>query len=186
VTQLEILPKPPEARQPGDLWPDYPNVLRTSSSHEEGGRREWAVQTRRFLGSEGRVTTLECVRVEWAKEAASDKPSPKEIPGTTFTVAADLVLLAMGFVSVERQPLAEALGLRTTPRGAIETTADPSTSLGMPPPTGLHYQTSVPGVFAAGDARQGQSLVVWAISDGRRAAHAIDEYLMGRSDLPAL
>ncbi len=172
VTQLEILPKPPETRRPGDLWPDYPNLLRTSSSHEEGGRREWAVQTRRFLGRNGQVTGLECVRVEWAKAEGTDRPSPKEIPETAFTVDADLVLLAMGFIAPDRHPLLEALGIRANSRGAIDTTPD--------------YQTSVPGVFAAGDARRGQSLVVWAISEGRLAARAIDEYLMGRSDLPAL
>lgn len=171
VTQLEILPKPPEARRPRDLWPDWPNILRTSSSHEEGVRREWAVQTQRFLGRDGRVTGLECVRVEWMKDADTSRMIPRELPGTTFTVEAELVLLALGFLSPERWPLVEALGLRADSRGAIETT---------------DYQTSVPGVFAAGDARRGQSLVVWAIAEGRRAARAIDAFLMGRSDLPAL
>jgi len=209
VTQLEILAKPPETRRPRDLWPDWPNILRTSSSHEEGVRREWGAQTRRFLGRDERVTGLECVRVEWVHPAPSrtdvdrpikvrtadahwsvtklstvscagggvkaegaGRPSPKEIPETAFTVEADLVLLAMGFVGPQRHPLIEALGLRADARGTLETDAD--------------AQTSVPGIFAAGDARRGQSLVVWAIAEGRRAARAIDAYLTGRSDLPVL
>lgn len=170
VTQLEILPKPPEARRPSDLWPDYPQILRTSSSHEEGGQREWSVQTARFLGRDGRVNALECVRVEWSQAPGQPRPVMRQLPGTGMTIAADLVLLAMGFVAPERRPLLDALGVRYDARGNVETDGR-----GM---------SAMPGVFAAGDARRGQSLVVWAIAEGRRAAHHIDAYLMGSSKLP--
>jgi glutamate synthase (NADPH/NADH) small chain len=172
VTQLDILPKPPETRRPSDLWPDYPQILRASSSHEEGGQREWSVQTTRFLGCDGRVNSLECVRVEWIQEPGKPRPAMHELPETGWTVKADLVLLAMGFVAPERQPLLDALGVRYDARGNVETDG--------------HYMSAVPGVFAAGDSRRGQSLVVWAITEGRRAAHHIDTYLMGASELPLL
>ncbi len=172
VTQLEILPKPPEQRASTDVWPNYPQILRTSTSHEEGGQREWAVQTARFLGRGGRVRALEAVRVEWVPPDGQTHPSPREVPGTAFTLEADLVLLAMGFVGAERHPLLEVLGVRSDTRGAIQTDD--------------HYRTSVPGVFSAGDARRGQSLVVWAIAEGRRAAHYLDTHLMGASALPLL
>ncbi len=172
VTQLEILPRPPEQRAPTDVWPNYPQVLRTSTSHEEGGRREWAAQTTRFLGRGGRVQALEAVRVEWVTPAGQTRPSTRELPGTTFTIDADLVLLAMGFVGAERHPLLEALGVRSDARGAIQTDDQ--------------YMTCVPGIFSAGDARRGQSLVVWAIAEGRRAAHYLDAHLMGASALPLL
>lgn len=172
VTQLEILPQPPETRGPRDLWPDYPQILRTSTSHEEGGRREWATQTKRFVGRNGHVAALECVRVAWESAGPAARPAPRELPGTGFTVEADLVLLAMGFVAPERRPLLDALGVRYDARGAIETDEQ--------------YATSVRDVFAAGDGRRGQSLVVWAITEGRRAAHHIDRYLTGSSALPLL
>ena len=172
VTQLEILPRPPERRAPTDVWPNYPQILRTSTSHEEGGQREWAAQTARFLGRGGRVRALEAVRVEWVPLARQTRQAPRELPGTTFTIEADLVLLAMGFVGAERHPLLEALGIRSDARGTIQTDDQ--------------YMTSVPGVFSAGDARRGQSLVVWAIAEGRRAAHYLDAHLMGASVLPLL
>ncbi len=172
VTQIEILPRPPEHRTSTDMWPNYPLILRTSTSHEEGGQREWAVQTTRFLGHDGRVRALEAVRVEWVPPAGQTRPAPRELPGTAFTIEADLVLLAMGFVGAERHPLLETLGVRSDTRGAIKTDD--------------HYMTSVPGVFSAGDARRGQSLVVWAIAEGRHAAHYLDAHLMGASALPLL
>jgi glutamate synthase (NADPH/NADH) small chain len=170
VTQLEILPRPLERRAPTDVWPNYPQVLRTSTSHEEGGQREWAVQTTRLLGRSGRVRALEAVRVEWVAPDAHTRPAPRVLPGTTFTLETDLVLLAMGFVGAERHPLLEALGVTADSRGAIQTDE--------------HCMTAIPGIFSAGDARRGQSLVVWAIAEGRRAAHHLDAYLMGASALP--
>ena len=172
VIQLELLPKPPEHRGPTDLWPDYPKILRASSSHEEGGRREWAVQTKAFLGSGGSVTGLSCIRVEWTEPSPKSRPVMREVPGTEFELEADLVLLALGFVSAEHPPWLTALGVAFDERGHVQTDAQ--------------SMTSVPGVFSAGDMRRGQSLVVHAISEGRRAAHHIDRYLVGHSDLPLL
>ncbi len=173
VVQIELLPQPPERRGARDLWPDYPAILRTSSSHEEGAIREWAVQTQRFLGVQGMVRTLSCVRVEWTQPDPQSRPIMREIPESTFDIDADLVLLAMGFLSPEPQGPITELGLRLDARGNIATDEQ--------------YQTSTPGVFAAGDMRRGQSLVVWAISEGRRAAHFIDAHLIGHpSQLPLI
>mgnify|MGYP001285219062 CR=1 FL=1 len=171
VTQLEILPRPPERENKELVWPYWPLKLRTSSSHEEGAQRDWAVATKAFLGDgRGRVRALHAVYVEWKADAAG-RMQMVEVPGSDFELPADLVLLAMGFVHPVHQGLLEGLGVALDPRGNVA--AD----------TG-RYATSVPKVFAAGDMRRGQSLVVWAIREGRQAAHAVDAFLMGRSDLP--
>ena len=165
ITQFELLPKPPETRAPHTPWPLWPMQLRVESSHEEGGLRDWSVSTTRFTGDEnGNVKKLHAMRVG---------PAPKfePIPGTEFELDVDLVLLAMGFTGPVRNGLVEDLGLKLDQRGNIETNEK--------------YMSSVPGIFAAGDMRRGQSLVVWAIAEGRKAARGLDEYLMGCSKLPA-
>ncbi len=163
VVQLEIMPRPLEKEDKAMSWPHWPVKLRTSSSQAEGAQREFSVMTTRFEGDkDGRVKTLHCVRVD---------PKLKPIDGTGFTIEADLVLLAMGFVSPVHEGLISSAGLELDGRGNVK--AD-----------GREYRTSRPKVFAAGDMRRGQSLVVWAIREGRQAAHAIDKTLMGRTDLP--
>ena len=162
VKQLEIMPMPPMAEDKLLTWPNWPWKLRTSSSHEEGAEREFAVMTTRFSGKNGRVERLHCVRVDGAF---------KPVPGSEFELRADLVLLAMGFVSPVQEGLLSELGVEFDPRGNVK--ADTRA-----------YRTSIEKVFAAGDMRRGQSLVVWAIRDGRQAARAIDEHLMGASVLP--
>lgn len=165
VTQLEIMPKPPEKEDKALTWPDWPLKLRTSSSHQEGVERDWAVLAKRVLGDGETVTGLECVRVEWSGGQM------QEVAGSEFTIPADLILLAMGFVGPKKAGLLEQAGVALSARGNVD--AD----------TGS-YATSVPGVFACGDMRRGQSLVVWAIREGRQAARAVDEALMGASELP--
>jgi glutamate synthase (NADPH/NADH) small chain len=169
VTQLELLPKPPEQPDKMLTWPNWPQKLRTSSSHDEGCERLWAVSTREFVGSGGRVERLSAVQVEWAQ--VDGRWQMSEIPGSEFDRPADLVLLAMGFVSPVHDGLIEQLAVATDQRGNIAATTD-------------DYSTTVPGVFAAGDMRRGQSLVVWAIKEGRQCARAVDQFLMGHSDLP--
>ncbi|HTZ35664.1 MAG TPA: FAD-dependent oxidoreductase, partial [Stellaceae bacterium] len=169
VTQLEILPRPPDRENKALTWPDWPLKLRTSSSQEEGCERDWAVLTKRAVGAGGKVATLECVRVEWAQE--NGRWAMQEVPGSEFTLKADLVLLAMGFLGPRRPGMVEQSGAALDPRGNVQ--ADT-----------FDYQTSVPKLFAAGDMRRGQSLVVWAIREGRQCARAIDEFLMGRTSLP--
>ena len=157
VTQFELLPKPPDERSPSTPWPLWPMQLRVESSHEEGGTRDWSVSTTHFTGdAEGNVKQLHAVRV-------GPPPGFGAMPGTEFTLDCDLVLLAMGFTGPVRKGLVEQLGVDLDQRGNIA--------------TGTDYMTSVPGVFAAGDMRRGQSLVVWAIAEGRKAAEAIDGYL---------
>ncbi|GAB6904591.1 Glutamate synthase (NADPH) small chain [Desulfosarcina cetonica] len=169
VVNFELLPQPPEDRPPAQPWPYWPMRLRTSSSHEEGGERYWNILTKRFVGERGRVTGLETVAVEW--EAEDGRPARfTEIAGSQRVWPVDLVLLALGFVGPEADTLVAQLGLALDERGNLSTGSD--------------HMTSRPGVFAAGDARRGQSLVVWAISEGREAARAVDLFLMGRSDLP--
>lgn len=163
VTNFEIMPKPPETRSPSTPWPAWPLMLRTSSSHEEGGVRDFGVMTERFVGENGRVSEVHCVRVVFEQGKFIKQP------GTEFIVPADLVLLAMGFVSPEPLGLVAQLGAKLDPRGNLSIDAN--------------TMTSVPGVFAAGDCQRGQSLVVHAIADGRRAAAAIDRFLMGQSEL---
>jgi glutamate synthase (NADPH/NADH) small chain len=162
VVNFEIMPQPPLKENKMLVWPDWPLKLRTSSSHEEGATREFSVLTQKFSGENGRVTKLHCVH-------ADDKIKP--IPGTEFTIDADLVLLAMGFVHPVREGMIERLDVALDPRGNVK--ADT-----------VSYVTSVPKVFTAGDMRRGQSLVVWAIREGRQCAHAIDKFLMGESTLP--
>jgi glutamate synthase (NADPH/NADH) small chain len=170
VHQLEILPRPPEQRAADNPWPQYPNVYRVSSAHDEGGERVYAVATQRFVGDErGHVQALEAVRVEPAREGG--RLVFRELPGSGFTLPCDLVLLAMGFTGPERSGLLTELDVRLTERGTVWRDAG--------------WMTSVPGVFAAGDAQRGQSLIVWAIAEGRSAARGIDAYLMGGSELPA-
>jgi glutamate synthase (NADPH) small chain len=170
VTQLEILPRPPERENKALTWPDWPLKLRTSSSQEEGCERDWAVLTKQVLGENGQVTALECVRVEWLKNA-DGRFVMHEIPDSAFTLQADLVLLAMGFLGPRRSGMIEEAGVELDARGNVRAnTAD--------------YRTSVPNIFAAGDMRRGQSLVVWAIREGRQCARAIDEFLIGSSLLP--
>jgi glutamate synthase (NADPH/NADH) small chain len=172
VTQFELLPMPPDPER-NPVWPYWPVRLRTSSSHEEGVDRDWAVTTKQFRGERGQVKALVAARVKWEKDPASGQMKMIEIPGTEFELPADLVLLAMGFVSPVPAML-HAFGVAKDPRGNAKATTDGPGC----------YQTSVPKVFAAGDLRRGQSLVVWAIREGRQCARAVDEFLMGSSDLP--
>ena len=167
VTQFELLPQPPEQEDKPLTWPYWPIKLRSSSSHEEGCTREFAIATKEFLGEKGKVTGLKTVRVEWVNGKMV------EVPGSEQTLKADLVLLAMGFVSPVASIL-EAFGVDKDARGNVRASTDATGG----------YKTSADKVFAAGDMRRGQSLVVWAIREGRQAARAVDEYLMGRSDLP--
>ena len=165
VTQLEIMPKPPEKEDKALTWPDWPLKLRTSSSHEEGVERDWAVLTKRVIGDGETVTGLECARVEWVDGQM------REVVGSEFTIEADLILLAMGFVGPKKAGLLEQAGVELTQRGNVDADTE-------------SYETSVEGVFACGDMRRGQSLVVWAIREGRQCARAVDEALMGVSELP--
>ncbi|WP_226019093.1 glutamate synthase subunit beta [Novosphingobium sp. FKTRR1] len=164
VTQLEIMPRPPEKEDKALSWPNWPLKLRTSSSHEEGVAREFAVLTKRVAG-ENDVTGLECVRVEWVGGKM------QEVPGSEFTLKADLILLAMGFVGPRKLGLLEQAGVELDQRGNVKGNV-------------TDYKTSVENVFACGDMRRGQSLVVWAIREGRQAARAVDEALMGVTELP--
>ena len=168
VAQFEIVPKPPESRAPQNPWPQWSNVFRISSAHEEGGDREFSINTKRFVGENGRVTALETVHVEM--KPVDGRMTFSEIPGTERTFPADLVLLAMGFTGPERPGLLEGLGVELDRMGNVKSDGD--------------KKTSVAKVFAAGDVTRGQSLIVWAIAEGRHAAQSIDEFLMGRSDLP--
>ncbi|MBP7935747.1 MAG: glutamate synthase subunit beta [Phycisphaerae bacterium] len=171
VTQFELLPQPPESRPQSQPWPYWPIKLRTSSSHKEGCERFWSILTKRFIGTDGHVTSLETVDVEWISSGNGSGPKMREIPGSVRTWPADLVLLALGFVGPETGGVVAQLGLDLDPRGNVK--ADETS-----------YMTSMPGVFACGDMRRGQSLVVWAISEGREAARSIDQYLTGQSLLP--
>ena len=170
VTQLEIMPQPPEHENKMLTWPDWPLKLRTSSSQAEGAVRDFAVTTKRAVGQDGQVTALECMRLEWTA-GPDGRLRPTEVPGSQFELKADLVLLAMGFVGPAKTALLEQSGVELDPRGNVKATVS-------------DYQTSVPDIFACGDMRRGQSLVVWAIREGRQCAQAVDAYLMGSSKLP--
>ena len=170
VHQLELMPIPPEERAADNPWPQWPHIFRVSGAHEEGGERLYSVSTQRFSGdANGNVTRLHAVQVEMVKKDGRVTFAP--VPGSDFELAADLVLLAMGFVGPEKGPLLPDLGVTMTDRGNVGRDA--------------RWMTNVPGVFTAGDMQRGQSLIVWAIAEGRSAARAIDEYLMGESQLPA-
>jgi glutamate synthase (NADPH/NADH) small chain len=170
VTQLEILPRPPESRTDEMPWPYWPMILRTSSSHEEGVDREFAVSTRKFTGENGRVDTLHGVRIEWVK-GNDGRMQMQETAGSEFELKADLVLLAMGFVGPEKSGLLADLDVDFDPRGNVACNEQ--------------YASSVPGVFACGDGHRGQSLVVWAIWEGRECARSVDAHLMGETFLPS-
>jgi glutamate synthase (NADPH/NADH) small chain len=165
VTQLEILPTPPDGRPENQPWPTYPMVMRVSSAHEEGGDRVFAVSTEEFVGADGRLTGLRIIEVEWI----DGRPTP--VAETARVIAADLVFLAMGFTGPEHDLLSEQFGVEVDSRGALARADD--------------YSTNVPGVFVAGDAGRGQSLIVWAIAEGRAAAASVDRFLMGESALPS-
>jgi glutamate synthase (NADPH/NADH) small chain len=172
VVQIELLERPPECRPEDAPWPMYPLLLKTSSSHDEGGERHWSVSTKRFTGKDGHVSKLECVRVEFEKTEENTCPVMKEIPGSEFAIDADLVILAVGFVHPEHDGLLEKLEIELDDRGNVKTSEQ--------------YAASVDKIFSAGDMRRGQSLVVWAISEGRQTARCVDEFLMGESDLPRM
>ena len=169
VHQFELLPRPPDTRAPDNPWPQWPNIFRVSSAHEEGGERVYAVSTQRFVGEAGRVTRLDAVMVDMLREGGRLDFRP--VAGSEFTLDVDLVLLAMGFVGPEKPGMLSDLGVKLTERGNVWRDAQ--------------WMTSVPGVFACGDMQRGQSLIVWAIAEGRSAARGVDTYLMGRSNLPA-
>jgi NADPH-dependent glutamate synthase beta subunit-like oxidoreductase len=164
IVQLEILPKPPEDRPPDTPWPNWPRIMRTSSSHEEGCERIWGVETVRLTGTETRVSKIHYCKVEWMQQASGWKI--KEVPGTEFVLDADIVLLAMGFLHVAHDGLITEMGLELDQRGNVAV---------------KNFQTSQPWVFAAGDAINGASLVVRAIDSGRAAAAAINRWLRGNS-----
>jgi glutamate synthase (NADPH/NADH) small chain len=170
VVQLEIMPQPPEHENKALTWPDWPLKMRTSSSQQEGVERDFAVATRRALGQDGRVTALDCARLEWV--AGDDgRMQMREIEGSAFELKADLVLLAMGFVGPRKSGLVEQSAVELDARGNVKANVQ-------------DYRTSDARIFACGDARRGQSLVVWAIREGRQCARAIDAHLMGVSKLP--
>lgn len=171
VTQFELMPKPPAQRTEQMPWPSYPMTLKTTSSHEEGAQRQWAIATKAFLGdANGQLCALQVVDLNWQKGTDGKPAGFEEISGSERTIPCDLALLAMGFVSPQQAGLLEALGVELDARGQAR--ANEQT-----------YQTNIPKVFVAGDARRGQSLVVWAISEGRECARAVDQYLMGESVL---
>lgn len=169
VTQLEILPKPPEREDKALTWPNWPNRLRTSSSHEEGCERLWEIDTLSFEGEEGVIRKINCIKVEWKQQEG--RWIMNRIPGSEFSLEADVVFLAMGFVHPVHEGMIEELGVALDERNNVKADQE-------------NYRTSVEKVFTAGDMRRGQSLVVWAIREGRQCARAVDTYLMGTSDLP--
>jgi glutamate synthase (NADPH/NADH) small chain len=163
------MPKPPEKENKSLTWPNWPNKLRTSSSHEEGCERMWSVDTVSLEGENGQLTKINCVKVEWTHEAG--RWVMNKVPGSEFSIETDLVLLAMGFVNPINEGMLEELGVERDERKNVK--ADT-----------VSYRTSVDKVFTAGDMRRGQSLVVWAIREGRQCARSVDEFLMGSSELP--
>ena len=172
VVQIELLPQPGSCRPENQPWPFYPLLLKTTSSHEEGAARQWSIQTKRFSGKNGTVNKLVCVKLDFSQKDEKSCSIMKEVPGSEFEIEADLVLLAMGFLGPEKSGLLTELGVVLDQRGNVK--------------TGEDFMTSVKGVFSAGDMRRGQSLIVWAIAEGRSAAYSIDNYLMGKSALPRI
>jgi glutamate synthase (NADPH/NADH) small chain len=172
VYQYEILPEPLTERPANNPWPVWPLILRSSAAHEEGGVRDYSILTKRFSGSNGKLEKLHAARIEWGEPDTSGRPVMKEVPGSEFEIETSLVLLALGFLHPQHEGMLEQLGVELDQRGNVK--AD---NLKM---------TSVPGVFTAGDMTRGQSLVVWAIAEGRQAAHGIDRYLMGETSLPSV
>ncbi|MCK5534681.1 glutamate synthase subunit beta [bacterium] len=170
IVQIELLPKPPESRSQDFPWPVYPVILKTSTSHQEGGKRCWSVLTKKFIGEKGEVKKIICVKVEFIKKDEHSSPIMKEIPGSEFEIEADLIILAIGFIGPQQQGLLKKLSIEPDNRGNVKSDEK--------------QMTSRKGIFAAGDIRRGQSLIVWAILEGRRTAYFIDEYLMGKSCLP--
>ncbi len=170
VYQFELLPEPPKARRASNPWPQWPIIIRSSAAHEEGGIRDYSILTKRFSGSNGHVEKLHAVRLEWGPPDANGRPAMKEIPGSEFEIETEMVLLALGFLHPQHEGMITDLGVALDARGNVK--------------AGPDRMTSIPGVFAAGDAARGQSLVVWAIAEGREAAHHIDKYLMGTTNLP--
>jgi glutamate synthase (NADPH/NADH) small chain len=170
ITQIEIMPKPPEKENKALVWPDWPVRLRSSHAHEEGVARDWSVHTKDAVAENGRVVALDCVYIEWVK-GDDGRMKMVEVPGSDFQLKADLVLLAMGFLGPHRSALLEQAAVELDARGNVK--ADT-----------VEYQTSRERLFAAGDMRRGQSLVVWAIREGRQCARAVDQFLMGRTFLP--
>jgi len=169
VHQFELLPRPPDTRAADNPWPQWPNIFRVSSAHEEGGERVYSVSTQRFVGERGRVTKLEAVSVTMVREGGRIEFRP--VAGSEFILDVDLVLLAMGFVGPEKPGMLSQLGVALTDRGNVARDAN--------------WMTTVPGVFTCGDMQRGQSLIVWAIAEGRSCARGVDAFLMGRSELPA-
>jgi glutamate synthase (NADPH/NADH) small chain len=169
VHQFELLAEPPKDRPP-HVWPNWPMILRTSSSHEEGVTRDFSINTKGFLDDgKGNVKALQGVRLEWTTD--NGRPVMKEVPGSEFEIPCELVLLALGFLGPEPDTMIAQLGCALTDRGNVKVAPD--------------YQTTVPGVFACGDMRRGQSLVVWAIWEGRECARGVDTWLMGETSLPS-
>jgi glutamate synthase (NADPH/NADH) small chain len=170
VNQFELLTEPPLDRSESNPWPQWPTILRSSAAHEEGGVRDYEILTKSFSGRDGKVERLHAVRVEWSQPPNGGRPSMAEVPGSEFEVETELVLLAMGFLHPQHDGLLNQLGVELDGRGNVG--------------IGPDRMSSVPGVFAAGDTARGQSLVVWAIAEGRETARSIDLYLMGETSLP--
>lgn len=168
VHQIELMPRPPEERAENNPWPQWPMIFRTASAHAEGGERDYAVMTKKLIGENGQLKQLQGVRLEW-QTPPGGRPNFKEIPGSEFTMDVDLLLLAMGFTGPQKKGMLEQLGVAIDNRGNVQTDEN--------------KMTSVPGIFAAGDMRRGQSLIVWAIAEGRQCAKAIDLFLMGETEL---
>ena len=170
VHQFELLPEPPPQRRSDNPWPQWSFILRTSGAHEEGGVRDYDILTKSFSGVNGHVQKLNAVRVKWGAPDSNGRPAMQEVPGSEFEIETELVLLALGFVHPEHEGMLEQLGVELDERGNVK--------------TGEDKMTTIPGVFAAGDIARGQSLVVWALAEGREAARGIDHYLMGETSLP--
>jgi glutamate synthase (NADPH/NADH) small chain len=164
------MPEPPAVRNAANPWPQWPIILRTSPAHEEGGSRDYSILTKGFFGEDGVVKKLSGIRLDWSERGDGGRPIMQELPGTEFEIETDLVLLALGFLHPEQEGMLEDFGVEMDPRGNVKTSND--------------RMTSVDKVFVAGDMSRGQSLVVWAIAEGREAAHQIDKYLMGSTRLP--